>query len=127
MNSTPFLIRSLAALCLVSVALIAQDKTAPLGKLPVKRVVLFKNGVGYFEHVGSVHGDESVTISFTSGQLNDVLKSLTVLDLNGGRIAGVAYGSSAPANRQLGDLRLPISQDATLAEVLGALRGTRLR
>ncbi len=92
----------------------------------MKRVVLFKNGVGYFEHVGSVHGDESVTISFTSGQLNDVLKSLTVLDLNGGRIAGVAYGSSAPANRQLGDLRLPISQDATLAEVLGALRGTRI-
>ncbi len=87
---------------------------------------MFKNGVGYFEHVGSVHGNESVTVSFTSGQLNDVLKSLTVLDLNGGRIAGVAYGTSAPVNRQLGDLRLPIGDDATLAEVLGALRGTRI-
>jgi hypothetical protein len=104
----------------------AQDKQAPVGKLPVKRVVLFKNGVGYFEHVGHVHGNESVTISFTSGQLNDVLKSLTVLDLNGGHIAGVGYGTSAPVDRQLGDLRLPLGEKATLAEVLSALRGTRI-
>jgi hypothetical protein len=114
------LTRFVILLLLPSIWLSAQEK------LPVKRVVLFKNGVGYFEHVGSVHGNESVTVSFTSGQLNDVLKSLTVLDLNGGRIAGVAYGTSAPVNRQLGDLRLPIGDDATLAEVLGALRGTRI-
>ena len=117
----------LTALSLFAViALSAQDKPTPIGKLPIKRVVLFKNGVGYFEHVGGVHGNESVTISFTSGQLNDVLKSLTVLDLNGGRISGVAYGSSAPMNRQLGDLRLPIGENATLVEVLGALRGSRI-
>jgi len=118
--------RVVALVSFISVGLLAQDKPVPVGKLPVKRVVLFKNGVGYFEHVGSVHGNESVTVSFTSGQLNDVLKSLTVLDLNGGRIAGVAYGTSAPVNRQLGDLRLPIGEDATLTQVLGALRGTRI-
>src|SRR5437879_13860277 len=78
------------------------------GQLPVKRVVLYKNGVGYFEHVGQVQGNQEVAIPFTSGQLNDVLKSLTVLDLGGGRITGVGYGSSAPVDRQLGDLRLPI-------------------
>ena len=59
------------------------------GVLPVKRVVLYKNGVGYFEHLGRVLDNQNVTVSFTSGQLNDVLKSLTVLDLNGGRITGV--------------------------------------
>src|SRR5438132_7582619 len=94
--------------------------------LPVKRVVLYKNGVGYFEHVGSVRDNQKVTIPFTSGQLNDVLKSLTVLDLNGGRIAGVAYGSSAPMERQLGDLRLPIGEKSSLTEFLGALRGARI-
>src|SRR5262245_6072978 len=76
-------------------------------RLPVKRVVLYKNGVGYFEHVGRVQGSQDVSVSFTSGQLNDVLKSLTVLDLNGGRIKGVTYGSAAPIERQLGDLQLP--------------------
>ena len=116
----------LTAACLLPLLLNAQNKPPAPGKLPVKRVVLFKNGVGYFEHVGSVHGNESVNISFTSGQLNDVLKSLTVLDLNGGHIAGVAYGTAAPINRQFGDLRLSFGQNATLAEVLGTLRGTRL-
>jgi len=119
------LIRSLAYL-LTSVSLLLPHSLDAQDKLPIKRVVLFKNGVGYFEHVGNIHGNESVAISFTSGQLNDVLKSLTVLDLNGGRIAGVAYGTSAPMNRQLGDLRLPIGEKATLAEVLAALRGTKI-
>jgi hypothetical protein len=120
------MLRVLALVSVLSTVLAAQDKPVSMGKLPVKRVVLFKNGVGYFEHVGSVHGDESVTVSFTSGQLNDVLKSLTVLDLNGGRISGVAYGTSAPVNRQLGDLRLPIGEDASLTQVLSALRGTKI-
>ena len=94
--------------------------------LPVKRVVLYKNGVGYFEHVGQVRGNQEVTIPFTSGQLNDVLKSLTVLDLGGGRITGVAYGSAAPVDRQLGDLRLPVGEKSSLTEFLNALRGARL-
>jgi hypothetical protein len=94
--------------------------------LPVKRVVLYKNGVGYFEHLGPVHDKQDVTISFTSGQLNDVLKSLTVLDLSGGRIAGVAYGSAAPIDRQLGDLHLPVNEKNSLTEFLGALRGAKL-
>ena len=95
-------------------------------RLPVKRVVLYKNGVGYFEHVGQVRGNQEVTIPFTSGQLNDVLKSLTVLDLGGGRITGVAYGSTAPVDRQLGDLRLPVGEKSSLTEFLNALRGARL-
>ena len=92
----------------------------------MKRVVLYKNGVGYFEHVGQVRGNQEVTIPFTSGQLNDVLKSLTVLDLGGGRITGVAYGSAAPVDRQLGDLRLPAGEKSSLTEFLNALRGARL-
>jgi len=95
-------------------------------KLPVKRVVLYKNGVGYFEHLGRIRDNQDITIPFTSGQLNDVLKTLTVLDLDGGRISGVGYGSAAPADRQLGDLRLPFGEKASLTEFLGALRGTRL-
>ncbi len=95
-------------------------------RLPIKRVVLYKNGVGYFEHLGPVQGNQATAISFTSGQLNDVLKSLTVLDLNGGRISGVAYGSSAPVDRQMGDLRLPINEKSTLSEFLGSLRGARM-
>jgi hypothetical protein len=92
----------------------------------VRRVVLYKNGVGYFEHLGRVRGSQDVHIDFTSAQLNDVLKSLTVLDLNGGRITGVDYNSEAPIARRLGTLRLALSERPSVSEFLGALRGARI-
>ena len=79
-----------------------RSSAEPAASLPVRRVVLYKNGVGYFEHLGRVRGSQDVHIDFTSAQLNDVLKSLTVLDLNGGRITGVDYNSEAPLARRLG-------------------------
>src|SRR5215467_13922007 len=54
--------------------------------LPVRKVVLYKNGVGYFEHSGRVRGNQDVTVDFTTAQLNDVLQSLTVLVLGKGHI-----------------------------------------
>jgi hypothetical protein len=95
-------------------------------KLPVRRVVLYKNGVGYFEHLGHVRGSQDVHIDFTSAQLNDVLKSLTVLDLAGGRITGVDYNSEAPLARRLATLRLALGERPSVSEFLGALRGARL-
>ena len=110
----------------LTLSAIATAQTPAPDKLPIKRVVLYKNGVGYFEHLGQVQGNQDVSISFTSGQLNDVLKSLTVLDLNGGRIAAVGYGSSAPIDRQIGDLRLPVGQKTSLMDFLDAIRGARI-
>ena len=95
-------------------------------KLPVRRVILYKTGVGYFEHLGQVRGDQKVQIDFTSSQLNDVLQSLTVLDLNGGRIAGVNYNSEAPLSQRLGMLRLPLEEKTDLSKFYSALRGARL-
>ena len=103
-----------------------EDANPTAAKLPVRRVVLYKNGVGYFEHLGHVRGSQGVHIDFTSAQLNDVLKSLTVLDLSGGRITGVDYNSEAPLARRLATLRLALGERPTTAEFLGALRGARL-
>jgi len=141
-----FFLRSVSACLLFSIPTLAQTKstapppvkTPPLSaeshtpppaspsKLPVRRVVLYKNGIGFFEHLGSVHGSQDVHIDFTSSQLNDVLNSLTVLDLSGGRITGVDYNSEAPLARRLATLRLALGEKPTQAEFLGALRGARI-
>jgi len=97
-----------------------------VARLPVTRVILYKNGVGYFEHSGHVRGSQDVNVDFTTAQLNDVLKSLTVLDLGKGRITGVSYNSTAPIERQLGLLRLPVGESPTTAQFLTALRGARV-
>ena len=95
-------------------------------RLPVTRVILYKNGVGYFEHAGRVRDSQDVNVDFTTAQLNDVLKSLTVLDLGKGRITGVSYNSNAPLERRLGSLHLPVGENPTTAQFLDALRGARL-
>jgi hypothetical protein len=95
-------------------------------RLPVKRVVLYKNGVGYFEHTARVRGTQDLSIDFTTAQLNDVLKSLTAVDLGDGRVSSVRYNSIAPLDERLRSLRLPFGEQVTQAEYLLALRGARV-
>lgn len=95
-------------------------------KLPVRRVVLYKSGVGYFEHLGRVRGDQAVSIDLTSGQLDDVLKSLTTADLGNGRVTGITFNSSAPLEQRLRMLGLPLGASTSQAELLNALRGARV-
>lgn len=94
--------------------------------LPVRRVVLYKAGVGYFEHLGTVRNRQDVTVRFTSAQLNDVLNSLTVLDLGRGQITGISYNSTAPIEQRLGALRLPLGESTTQVQMLNSLRGARV-
>ncbi|MFI5071483.1 MAG: hypothetical protein ACHP8A_11400, partial [Terriglobales bacterium] len=103
-------LRLLVCFLLAQVVLAQSGTPAVSVRLPVKRVILYKNGVGYFEHSGQVNGNEDVNIDFTTAQLNDVLKSLTALDLGKGRITGIAYNSIAPINKRLGALRLPLGE-----------------
>ena len=101
----------------------AVDKPA---SLPVTRVSLYKNGVGFFEHTGHVTGDADVSIDFTTSQLNDVLQSLTAIDLNGGRISGAGYNSTTPLDQQLKSLPLALGEDTTAADFYAAIRGARV-
>ncbi len=95
-------------------------------QLPVRRVVLYKSGVGYFEHLGRVTGSADVAIQFTSGQLNDVLASLTALDLDNGRISSISYNSVAPVAQRLNALRLQLGPNAGPMDFYRALRGARV-
>jgi len=118
--------RLLLGLVLSTTAMAQSSAPANAVRLPVKRVILYKNGVGYFEHSGHVNGNEDVSVDFTTAQLNDVLKSLTTLDLGKGRITGIAYNSIDPINKRLGALRLPLGEDITTAQFLAAMRGARI-
>src|ERR1700683_3002819 len=94
--------------------------------LPVRRVVLYKNGVGYFEHAGRVTGNQAVTIDFTSSQLDDALQSLTALDLGGGGISGVMYISGTPLDQQLKNIPLGLGEKPSTTDLYASLRGARV-
>jgi hypothetical protein len=95
--------------------------------LPVTRVVLYKHGVGYFEREGPVEGDATLALTFRQAEVSDVLKSLTVLDLDGGHVASVSYDSTKPLEQLLADVALSIPDQGSLVGLLPQLKGARVR
>jgi hypothetical protein len=95
---------------------------------PLRRVTLYKHGVGYFERQGKVTGDAQVSFLFDAGQMNDVLKSLVVLDRNKGKISSVSFDSTKPMDRRLEEFGLSLDQsNATgLTSLLGQLKGAKV-
>jgi hypothetical protein len=100
--------------------------------LPVRRVILYSNGVAYIERRGKVTGHAEISFSFKQSQVDDVLKSMVVLDLGQGRIGAVSYNSSAPPQARLADIPFSIEsgsdgeRNGGLAGVLRQLQGARV-
>jgi hypothetical protein len=90
--------------------------------LPLRRVTLYSNGVAYFERRGTVTGRAEVNLSFKQSQVDDVLKSLVVLDLGRGRVGAVSYNSSAPPSARLNEIPFSI-EASTNGETAGGLAG----
>lgn len=95
--------------------------------LPIRRVVLYKHGVGYFERRGKVSGSETLNLDFKARDMNDVLKSLTVLDLSGGTVSAVSYDSTKPLEQLLAEATIRIPEDGSLVALLGQIKGARVR
>src|SRR3954453_21817739 len=103
---------------------------APSGtvaQLPIRQIVLYKHGIGYFERQGTVGQEQEARLDFKNSEMNDVLKSLTVSDGNGGRISGVRYDSHSSLQDQLKDFPFTIGQSEYLSAFLDSLKGSRLQ
>src|SRR5215213_7549299 len=94
--------------------------------LPIVRVVLYKHGIGYFEREGKVEGDAALSLTFKQVEVSDVLKSLTVLDLDGGHIASVSYDSTKPLEQLLAEVALSIPDQGSLVTLLPQIKGARV-
>ncbi len=96
------------------------------GDVPVKEVVLFSSGVGYFQHEGTVRNDGQTELRFKTAQINDILKSLVLQDLDGGHVGVVTYPSQDPLAKTLGSFQVDISDNPSLGALLNKLRGARV-
>lgn len=94
--------------------------------LPIREVVLFKHGVGYFSRAGELPAGETAQLAFKASEMNDVLKSLTITDASGAPIAGVRYDASEPVEQRLADFPFEVGKAASLAAFLDQMKGARL-
>ncbi len=94
--------------------------------LKVRKIVVYKHGVGYFEREGKVEGDRQIALSFKSSQMKDLLKSLFAVDLSGGRIAAISYDTKDPLSKQLEDILIRVPEGSALTQFLSQLKGARV-
>ena len=128
MNSKAIAILVAAALT-PAARLHAQATTQPVdaqANVPVREVVLFSSGVGYFEHYGQVNGNSATVLRFKSEQINDILKSLVLEDLDKGHVSAVTYPSQGPLERTLRSFQIDLTQNPALPDLLNQLRGAQV-
>jgi hypothetical protein len=95
-------------------------------KLPLGKVVLFNSGVGYYEHLAEIEGNTEVELKFNVDDVNDLLKSMVLQDLGGGKISSVNYASKDPITRTLRTFAIDLTENPTLADLLNQVRGERV-
>ena len=95
-------------------------------QLPIRKVVLYQNGVGYFEREGKLDGDV-LRLHCRPHQINDLLKSLTVIDRGTGRPVSVSLPLEKTGARQLSQLPRQVRNASGLLDVLRVFRGARVK
>ena len=101
--------------------------TAPaVEAMPIRKITLYRSGVGAFIRQGNIAGDSKVQLKFDVSQINDVLKSLQVLDRSGGRVDSVTYGSKDPLSRRLASFALQVGDNPSVPQLLERLRGAKV-
>lgn len=103
----------------------AELPESPRSALPITRVVLYQNGVGYFEREGTLEGDR-LTLQVRPSQINDLLKSLTILDRSSGRALSVSLPLEKSADQALSELPEQVRHASGLLDLLTVFRGARV-
>jgi hypothetical protein len=113
----------LALACSLS---LAADPQPAADRLPLDRVVLFTSGVGFFQHAGKVTDDATVEMKFPAADVNDLLKSMVLEDLDGGSVSTVSYASRDPITKTLGTFAVNLTDNPSLGQIIGRLRGEKV-
>ncbi|HTP60122.1 MAG TPA: hypothetical protein VMM82_14455, partial [Spirochaetia bacterium] len=123
MLTQPLRIASLALLasCALPAALMAQDEKDVA--VPLTRLIMFTSGVSYFQYDGTVDGNGRMELTFSADQINDLLKSLVLRDLDGGSVSSVTYSSRDPITRTLKSFSLDLTSNPSLSALLVQARG----
>ncbi len=102
------------------------SKSPTAAQLPIGQVVLFSSGVGYFQREGTVEGTQRIDLSFPTQDINDLIKSMTLRDVDGGQINAVTYDSNVPVDRTLQSFAINLASNPSFSAILNQARGEKV-
>ena len=114
----------LSAACIIGAAA-DPAKNFSADDIPLKKVTLYSSGVAHYVHEGTVAGSGNIALLFSPAQINDVLKSLVVMD-PGAKSLAVNYQSEDTLRKTLESLKIDLSAATTLYDILKAQKGAEV-
>ncbi len=102
------------------------SKSPTAAQLLIGQVVLFSSGVGYFQREGNVEGTQRIDLTFATQDINDLIKSMTLRDVDGGTINAVTYDSNVPVERTLQSFAVNLTNNPTFSDILNQARGEKV-
>jgi len=98
-----------------------------MSKLKVKQVIIFKHGVSYYTLEGKVKGTDKFELEFKIDEMDDILKSLFVLDTSEkGYISSISYDAALDTSQLLSSIMLNIPDTDSLTSVLTQIKGAQV-
>ena len=119
------LIPLILAACAAPLGCASTGATTAQTELPVSRVVMYQSGIGYVERTAVVEDDELV-LRIRPDQINDILKSLTVIDRGNGRPISISLPVDQATLDKLAEIPEQV-RDGGIRSLLIAFRGAHVK
>ena len=98
-----------------------------MSKLNVKKVIIFKHGVSYFILEGNIKGADTFELEFKIDEMDDVLKSLFVLDTSEkGYISSISYDAALETSQLLKSIMLNIPDRESFSSLITQIKGANI-
>ncbi|NHJ21834.1 MAG: hypothetical protein EAX91_12885 [Candidatus Lokiarchaeota archaeon] len=98
-----------------------------MSKLNVKKVIIFKHGVSYYILEGTVKGTDTFELEFKIDEMDDVLKSLFVLDTSEkGYISSISYDAALDTSQLLKSIMLNIPDKDSFSSLITQIKGANI-
>ncbi|MFX1496468.1 MAG: hypothetical protein ACFFBH_02970 [Promethearchaeota archaeon] len=96
-------------------------------KLKVKKVIIFKHGVSYYILEGVVKGTDTFELEFKIDEMDDILKSLFVLDTSKkGYISSISYDAALDTSQLLKSIMLDIPDTDSFSSLVTQIKGANV-
>jgi hypothetical protein len=98
-----------------------------MSKLDVKKVIIFKHGVSYFILEGKQKGTSVFELEFKIDEMNDILKSLFVLDTSEkGYISSISYDAALDTSQLLKSIMLNVPDRDSFSSLVTQIKGAQV-
>ncbi len=105
----------------------SSTETIEANKLKVTHVVMFKHGVAFYGLEGLVKDKDELKLTFKLGELDDVLKSINVIDESGaGYISAMSYDATEDEAKLFESISIQVPGNQSFTSALSQLKGAEI-